>query len=155
MPIEVEEQAKAKNGLFVYVIPPIDLWFGWKNLAKVRADGHFPDEGMSSIRHNQRKKAWRIETDRLLFEGRKWAQQNLGYAGDIERGPFLSFLPGKAEIVPLVAWESVDRELVFVASPVPLPHLDELQKEVAEVRAAPPAQKDNGPFGRSPFPREE
>lgn len=150
-----EETKNAHSGLFVYVIPPIDLWFGWKNLAKVRADGHFPEEGISSIRHSQRKKSWRKETDRLFFEGRKWAQQNLEYAGDIERGPFLSFLPGKEEIIPLVAWESADRELVFVASPVPLPHLDELQQEVAEIRAAPPARKDNGPFGRSPFSREE
>lgn len=155
MPVEFGEKRKAPNRLFVYVIPPIDLWFGWKNLAKVRVDGHFPEEGISATRHNERKKSWRAETDRLFFEGRKWAQQNLEYAGDIERGPFLSFLPGKGAIIPLVAWESAQRELVFVASSVPLPHLEGLQQEVAEIRAAPPAQKDNGPFGRSPFPREE
>jgi hypothetical protein len=150
-----DSQTAEPAALYVYVAPPIDLWFGWKNLEKVPSDVMFPDDSSYSLMYGRLRKEWRAEVDRLLFQGRKYAQDHLGYAGDIDRGPFLSMVPGHAQAIPIVAWVSGDRDMTYVASPVPLPHLETLRSEVDEIRAAPAIDKDEGPIGRSVFRRED
>lgn len=149
-----ESRTRETAGLHVYVVPPIDLWFGWKNLEKLPSDAVFPTEGTVALIHNVARKEWRAEVDRLLFSGRKFAEERMGYTGDIERGPFLSMVPGRGQSLPIVAWVTSDRDLTFVASPIPLPHLDALKDEVVAIRAAPPVS-DNDIFGKSAFRRED
>lgn len=150
-----ESHTHETAGLYVYAAPPIDLWFGWKNLEKVPSDVMFPEDSSYSLMFDRLRKEWRAEVDRLLFYGRKYAEEHLGYLGDIERGPFLSMVPGHTQALPIVAWVSADRDLTYVASPIPLPHLEALKSEVDEIRAAPVVEKDEGPFGRSIFRRED
>lgn len=150
-----ESQPNETQGLHVYSAPPIDLWFGWKNLEKVPSDVMFPTDTSYSLMYERARKAWRAEVDRLLFQGRKYAEQHLGYSGDMDRGPFLSMVPGNGEALPIVAWVSADRDITYIASPVPLPHLDALKDEVEAIKAAPQVEQTDTIFGKTVFRRED
>lgn len=141
--------------LYVYAIPPVDRWYGWVNLAKRQPDSIFPTDGAFRFSRDKDASAWRSEVDRLLYRGRQRAEEALGYQGDILRGPYLSQLPGAPDPLPIVAWVSEERELAFVASSVPLPHLDLLKDEALRIRQEPPKVKEFSAFGDLPFDAED
>ncbi|MBZ9649974.1 hypothetical protein K9B33_20785 [Sphingobium sp. 3R8] len=141
---QTENADEVQQGLFVYIMPPAEHWFGWYDLSKVQPDDIFPrhESGWDVERHHHGP-SFRAEVDRLLYNGRKLAEGTLGYDGDIASGPYLSLLPAFPVSMPLVAWTQGARGLAFVASAMPLPYLETF-REAADF--APQAGKSPLPF---------
>lgn len=141
--VQTENAGEVQPGLFVYVLPPLDHWFGWHDLSRTQPDDIYPRrENGWDVERYQHGEPFRAEVDRLLYNGRKLAEETLGYDGDLAEGPFLSLLPAFPVAVPLVAWTQEARGLAFVASAVPLPYLETF-REAADFAAK---------AGRSPLP---
>lgn len=141
---QTESVSEVQPGLFVYVLPPVEHWFGWHDLSRTQPDDIYPrrESGWDVERHHHGP-SFRTEVDRLLYNGRKLAEETLGYDGSLAEGPFLSLLPAFPVAVPLIAWTQDARGLAFVASAVPLPYLETF-REAADF--APEADKSTLPF---------
>lgn len=103
--------------LFVYAVMPIDNWAGWSEPARALSD-----------LFDEMQRPDPIERERfedMLLVAQSLARK-LGWDGTYREGPYVSGLPmpDADDFGFMVAWKQDNNGTTFVASPVPLPHLD-------------------------------
>jgi hypothetical protein len=103
----------------VYATGPIDYWDGWIDLSKQKAGnfvGEYTGEG-----------EFQNEVDEFLANAKKVASEVLGWEGDMIQGPYLSALPDPSGVrsLPMIGWKQRNNGSTFIATQLPLRHLDE------------------------------
>lgn len=121
-------------GLIVYSLPPIDWWAGWIPLKKFNSEDFADEYADDDFAPDYTPQGFKRRVETLLHEAQELAASELGFEGDMRQGPFLSALPGENESLPLLAWKQDNNGTTFVASLVPLPHLDDLADSIATYR---------------------
>lgn len=112
--------------MIVYAVTPIDFWTGWQRPADLFRARVYEGSGES---HDPAEWA-------ALWAEAKALAARIGWAGDIREGPFVTVLPerpGAGGTAPVViAWKQDRGGLTFVASPFPLPWIEEAHEGRAE-----------------------
>ncbi len=113
---------------YVYVLPPIDYWTGWRSSADALPEHEFEEE----VRGQQA-----AEVERRCEHALEQFRARTGWEGDIREGPFVSGLPplhGGSESDLMVAVKQDNNGLTFIWSPHELSWLAEF---VPEYRSPP------------------
>ena len=96
-----------------YTISPIDIWEG--GFTRHELIERHGSDGFNGIGYARL-------VDRVLKIA---ATLGSYWEGDIRQGPFLFFIPEEFQPAPCVVWKQDNNGTTFVASAVPLPHLED------------------------------
>jgi hypothetical protein len=102
--------------MYVYQLAPINLWGGWSK----------PENVISDDPHDA-DRIHRAEFE-TFFERAKVVAQRIGWEGDMRQGPYVSGLadPTAAQHLFMIGWKQGSSGTTFIASPVPLVHLEKI-----------------------------
>ena len=113
--------------MFVYKLPPIDCWTGWRKPSKVfRVQ---LDVSAPASAEREAWEAWRSDKSwNKLWAAARSGARRLGWDGDVREGPLVCVLPWHDSESPnlapvVIGWKQDDDGTTFVASPVRLPWL--------------------------------
>jgi hypothetical protein len=112
--------------LYCYNIPPIDFWFGaitGKQLLETLWDRCWHDWDAFAAACKQ---VGELKTQAEV------AFKTIGWEGDVREGPFYFALPGDNNLLIGYIVKQDNNGDCFIASPVPLPHLEGLALEVTK-----------------------
>ena len=112
-------------GLIVYSSMPLDYWGGMMKLDEfLKTETDLPD--MLDL----------IDEVRQVYAEAMEMASHVGWEGDYIDGPYVSFLPnpGANETRPVLAWKQRNNGTTFVASTVPLPHMDAITDSAVHYR---------------------
>lgn len=101
--------------LYVYCLPPIDYWIGWQDVE-------------SWLLREDVEGSYEIPEYTKMFEAGKRLAKEIGWAGDICEGPFITGLPphwGEHTSDFIIGWKDDDNGTTYIVSPRELPWLKE------------------------------
>lgn len=104
------------QAVFVYCLPPIDFWPAWLDPKAVVAD--FATYDAPDRIDREAYEDFMIEAQRLA--------RALNWEGDFSTGPLVAAVPclDGGWFTFMIGWKQANNGTTYIASPVPLPHLD-------------------------------